>query len=226
MSLIFFFNFQLNDLKRANNLINEQDFFGLRRIKIPVKKHGLLTEPEEEVKRRPAVTTSLINTETCDSSLQSNKSQTTNHFNDVYIASSDDFTDDLENHYLLHPKSSSLTKESTIDSNDTGKYLKSVDKEIRKTIKSSDKIGCEKNEALEEVVSSLGSIGYRPLPWPNSKAKEWDGSSWGVNWYSLLLFFVICLILVFVCLGIKFYFINGNEINTTSSTANTNLQGR
>ncbi|XP_066459088.1 lysM and putative peptidoglycan-binding domain-containing protein 3 [Eleutherodactylus coqui] len=32
------------DLKRANNLINEQDFFALRSIKIPVKRFSLLTE--------------------------------------------------------------------------------------------------------------------------------------------------------------------------------------
>ncbi|XP_073534755.1 lysM and putative peptidoglycan-binding domain-containing protein 3 [Phyllobates terribilis] len=32
------------DLKRANNLINEQDFFALRSLKIPVKRFSLLTE--------------------------------------------------------------------------------------------------------------------------------------------------------------------------------------
>ncbi|XP_060763072.1 lysM and putative peptidoglycan-binding domain-containing protein 3 [Neoarius graeffei] len=32
------------DLKRANNLLTEQDFFALRSIKIPVKKFGLFTE--------------------------------------------------------------------------------------------------------------------------------------------------------------------------------------
>ncbi|KAK1176564.1 lysM and putative peptidoglycan-binding domain-containing protein 3-like [Acipenser oxyrinchus oxyrinchus] len=32
------------DIKRANNLLNEQDFFALRSIKIPVKKFSVLTE--------------------------------------------------------------------------------------------------------------------------------------------------------------------------------------
>uniref|UniRef100_A0A1A8L494 LysM, putative peptidoglycan-binding, domain containing 4 n=1 Tax=Nothobranchius pienaari TaxID=704102 RepID=A0A1A8L494_9TELE len=32
------------DIKRANNLIKEQDLFALKLIKIPVQKHGLLTE--------------------------------------------------------------------------------------------------------------------------------------------------------------------------------------
>ncbi|XP_078283424.1 lysM and putative peptidoglycan-binding domain-containing protein 4 [Rhinoraja longicauda] len=43
------------DLKRVNNLIKDQDFFALKTIKIPVKKHGLLTEAQEEAKRRQAV---------------------------------------------------------------------------------------------------------------------------------------------------------------------------
>lgn len=32
------------DIKRANNLLTEQDFFGLRSIKIPVKRFSVLTE--------------------------------------------------------------------------------------------------------------------------------------------------------------------------------------
>ncbi|XP_043533470.1 lysM and putative peptidoglycan-binding domain-containing protein 4 [Chiloscyllium plagiosum] len=40
------------DLKRVNHLIREQDFFALKTIKIPVKKHSLLTEAHEEAKRR------------------------------------------------------------------------------------------------------------------------------------------------------------------------------
>ncbi|XP_035223037.1 lysM and putative peptidoglycan-binding domain-containing protein 3-like, partial [Stegodyphus dumicola] len=32
------------DIKRANNLINSQDFYALKQLKIPVKKYSLLTE--------------------------------------------------------------------------------------------------------------------------------------------------------------------------------------
>ncbi|GBM57466.1 LysM and putative peptidoglycan-binding domain-containing protein 3 [Araneus ventricosus] len=34
----------ISDLKRANNLMSSQEFFGLKHLKIPVKKHSLLTE--------------------------------------------------------------------------------------------------------------------------------------------------------------------------------------
>ncbi|KAM9329621.1 lysM and putative peptidoglycan-binding domain-containing protein 3 [Gastrophryne carolinensis] len=42
------------DLKRANNLINEQDFFALRTIKIPVKRFSLLTDPQFSTKGKPS----------------------------------------------------------------------------------------------------------------------------------------------------------------------------
>ncbi|XP_020311922.1 lysM and putative peptidoglycan-binding domain-containing protein 4 [Oncorhynchus kisutch] len=37
------------DIKRVNNLIQEQDIFALKSIKIPVKKHSLLTEANTEL---------------------------------------------------------------------------------------------------------------------------------------------------------------------------------
>ncbi|XP_066541374.1 lysM and putative peptidoglycan-binding domain-containing protein 4 isoform X2 [Hoplias malabaricus] len=40
---------QVADIKRVNNLIKEQDLYALKSIKIPVKKHGLLTETNSEL---------------------------------------------------------------------------------------------------------------------------------------------------------------------------------
>uniref|UniRef100_A0A3B1JDD7 LysM and putative peptidoglycan-binding domain-containing protein 4 n=1 Tax=Astyanax mexicanus TaxID=7994 RepID=A0A3B1JDD7_ASTMX len=50
------------DIKRVNNLIKEQDLYALTSIKIPVKKHGLLTETNSELKepqQRPSSSPSL-----------------------------------------------------------------------------------------------------------------------------------------------------------------------
>ncbi|XP_067275922.1 lysM and putative peptidoglycan-binding domain-containing protein 4 [Pseudorasbora parva] len=38
------------DIKRANNLFQEQDMYALKSIKIPVKKHSLLTEAKSELR--------------------------------------------------------------------------------------------------------------------------------------------------------------------------------
>ncbi|XP_068595672.1 lysM and putative peptidoglycan-binding domain-containing protein 4 [Brachionichthys hirsutus] len=52
------------DMKRVNNLMQEQDFFALKSIKIPVQKHSFLTEtradpsePQEETARPAAMAT-------------------------------------------------------------------------------------------------------------------------------------------------------------------------
>ncbi|KAL7878959.1 hypothetical protein AOLI_G00099330 [Acnodon oligacanthus] len=45
------------DIKRVNNLIKEQDLYALKSIRIPVKKHSLLTETNPELKdpqKRPS----------------------------------------------------------------------------------------------------------------------------------------------------------------------------
>ncbi|KAM4707475.1 lysM and putative peptidoglycan-binding domain-containing protein 3 [Discoglossus pictus] len=44
------------DLKRANNFINDQDFFALRSIKIPVKRFSVLTETHFSAKASRSVT--------------------------------------------------------------------------------------------------------------------------------------------------------------------------
>ncbi|NXS62434.1 LYSM3 protein, partial [Brachypteracias leptosomus] len=43
------------DIKRVNNLINDQDFFALRSVRIPVKKFSVLTETHVSPKGRPAL---------------------------------------------------------------------------------------------------------------------------------------------------------------------------
>ncbi|MBN3307773.1 lysM and putative peptidoglycan-binding domain-containing protein 4 [Amia ocellicauda] len=46
------------DIKRVNNLIREQDLYALKSIKIPVKKHGLLTEDNTQLyKPQPGFST-------------------------------------------------------------------------------------------------------------------------------------------------------------------------
>ncbi|NXX32597.1 LYSM3 protein, partial [Nicator chloris] len=57
------------DIKRVNNLINDQDFFALRSIKIPVKKFSVLTETHISSKGRPALRPALCSPEVEETSL-------------------------------------------------------------------------------------------------------------------------------------------------------------
>ncbi|XP_005990190.1 lysM and putative peptidoglycan-binding domain-containing protein 4 [Latimeria chalumnae] len=45
------------DIKQVNNLLKEQDLYALKSIKIPVKKHGILTESNKELKQPQIATT-------------------------------------------------------------------------------------------------------------------------------------------------------------------------
>jgi len=188
---------QLNDLKRVNSLIKEQDFYALRQIKIPVKKYGLMTEPEEEMKRRPALGNKSV--ATTSSTVQSHiGAHNSSIMTDVYDNDSQD-EDLLQDQSLLQTQSPAVicNKTTAVDHNDASKYLKTVDKEIRSTVKSVHAV--EKNETLEEVVSSLGSVGFQPLPIPAvSSVNECDGSSWGLTRSTVLLSILFGLGLVFV----------------------------
>ena len=160
-----------------------------------------MTEPEEEMKRRPAgssqttITTSSVQTQIADhdSAIMS----------EVYLNDSQD--EELsENQTLLQAHLSSPSNKTTaVDHNDASKYLKTVDKEIRNMVKSVH--AAEKNETLEEVVSSLGSVGFQPLPVPAASAtiNECDGSMWGVTRSTVLLSIVFGLTLVGVFIVLR-----------------------
>ncbi|NXP04324.1 LYSM3 protein, partial [Thinocorus orbignyianus] len=60
------------DIKRVNNLINDQDFFALRSVKIPVKKFSLLTETHASPKGRPALRPAQSSLEAQETSLLDN----------------------------------------------------------------------------------------------------------------------------------------------------------
>lgn len=50
----FAFSPQVADIKRANNLLTEQDFFALRSVKIPVRRFSILTETHVTGLHKPA----------------------------------------------------------------------------------------------------------------------------------------------------------------------------
>ena len=229
------FCFQVAEIKRANNLITEQDFFALRHIKIPVKRHGILTEPSEESKRRSFATTSLGGCAAlAQSAHHASKTITVNGeavserfvvdtTSDVYTNCNGEVEsgDSIENVSLMSTDSTTqlnLHKNFAVERNDTNKYLKKVDKEIRKTVRKNDELQSDKNEVLEEVVSSIGSVAYRPLLPPGSKADDCDGADWGFKWWAVLLTFAVVLLLLIFIL-VEYYV--AHEHSSDTSLANS-----
>jgi len=46
------FSQQSSEIRRANNLYNNQDFYALKTVKIPVREYSVLTEPQARQKCR------------------------------------------------------------------------------------------------------------------------------------------------------------------------------
>lgn len=46
---------QDSEIRRVNNLYKDQDFFALKTVKIPVREHSVLTEPQELERRRKSI---------------------------------------------------------------------------------------------------------------------------------------------------------------------------
>ncbi|XP_069746838.1 lysM and putative peptidoglycan-binding domain-containing protein 3 [Narcine bancroftii] len=139
------------DIKRVNNLINDQDFFALRTIKIPVKKITLLGEKHSPVASR------LVPCGTLESSAQ---------FQEL--------------------KSS---VESSSSNENVDNFLREVDKDIERIVKSNDTT----REHLDEVVSALSAQPFyqatdrKIVP----RKDPHYGADWGMRWWNAVMIMLI-----------------------------------
>jgi len=149
LSFSIMYNCNVNELKKANNLTTEQDFFALRKIKIPVRRHGTLHEQNVTSQRNQIVTSQI-----CD-----------------------------EEEPLIPetPEKIRKTKDGSV-------FLKSVDREIENV-----QIN---NQVLQEVVSTLGSTGYRPLRVPSNQSSRGNHSNWKCYLVVMLLFIALVVIII------------------------------
>ncbi|KAJ8029099.1 LysM and putative peptidoglycan-binding domain-containing protein 3 [Holothuria leucospilota] len=140
------------ELKQTNKIANNQEFFAIKSLKIPVKKYGLLTESDEERKRRRGVPLE---------SLVTSPTESYRSFN----ASGD--SDDSDTLYT------SVSIRSSINESEGKKFLQSMDKDLEKIV---SKTRTQK-ESLEEVASFLNGKSIRPLTFPKA-ANQTENSFW------------------------------------------------
>uniref|UniRef100_V9KX82 LysM and putative peptidoglycan-binding domain-containing protein 3 n=2 Tax=Callorhinchus milii TaxID=7868 RepID=V9KX82_CALMI len=139
------------DIKRVNNLINDQDFFALRSIKIPVKKISLLTETHSPTKLK------LVPRVALESSSQ---------FEECNAC----------------PK-------STSSSGNADNFLREVDKDIERIVKSTDTT----REHLNEVVSSLSTQPSYQIPARKILPRKDPhyGADWGMRWWNAVMIMLV-----------------------------------
>ncbi|XP_064648787.1 lysM and putative peptidoglycan-binding domain-containing protein 3-like [Lineus longissimus] len=171
---------QVSELKRINKLISDQEFFALKVIKVPVRRHGLLTEliKEENRKRKNGPKLSL---------------RPPNGTNDSIIAMDDinceDFDDDGSDSesQSLYVRTLSIRDVCNNPSRDAQEFLRTMDHDLEKIRKSTNSY----KGSLEEVAKTLTCKRIYPI----RKKSVWNGADCGLSWRTVVVIVIgICLI--------------------------------
>jgi hypothetical protein len=160
------FSWQMEEIKRANNLYSEQDFHALQKIKIPVQPHGILAEEAEKQKNKPAPLDLNPSTSGINGTLE-------NGYDD---------DDDDESSYRT------ISIRSALDSPHS--FLRNMDEDLRMICK-----GTPLRKAnLDEVTRTLTVTCIHPLKLQAQKRDL--GNVWGIGWKGFVVLVVIICIVI------------------------------
>ncbi|XP_038071709.1 lysM and putative peptidoglycan-binding domain-containing protein 3-like [Patiria miniata] len=179
------------ELKRCNNLINDQDFYALRRIKIPVKQHGLLTEEQEERRRRPDATSKT-------------EPPNGNHLvNGGYVSDYEEDESDYGEEDNLLVRQISI-RDCMRDKTTARQFLQKMDQDLEKICQATQ----TQKKSLEEVTSTLTETRIHPLLLPyfekRKKRTACDEATCGMTWKSVLA--VVVLVAIAIPILIVMYY--------------------
>ena len=186
--------FQISELKRINNLIRDQDFYALSRVKIPVKKHSFLIDKIKDEaatsdRKDSAERTTFINGATCVSA-------------DEEVLCDNTDTDSV--HDMSDPETQklfirqlSIGQTSRSQSKEAKQFLKNMDKDLSKLTSSTR----TDRDSLDEVISVLTNKSVYPLIPPRKDHLHIDGSNCGISWKTV----VVLAVLIGVVVPLLFY---------------------
>ena len=170
-------SFQVGELKQANNLYTDQEFYALRKLKVPIRPNGVLSEALEEQKRRPTP----LNLQ--DNHFQASGSGET----------ADLHCDDTSEADESECEVRTLSIRSALDSPNS--FLRHMDNDIKKICQSTS----VRKDNLEEVARTLTVNCIRPL----KKQERNHGTFCGLGWKGFLV--VALLVAVLVPLIVAWY---------------------
>lgn len=162
-------------MKTSNNLYNEQDFYALKHIKIPIQPHSLLTERAEEEKRRENASVGSHN-----SPCQPRQPSRGNN-------SDSDYEEIDEN-------TSPNVRTVSISANlkDTEKFLKRMDDDIQKICQSVSNQESDPNDITRKLTTQC--IQPRQVV---KKDEDELGMLWsGCGWKSAIIVFIFIAIIL------------------------------
>ena len=164
-------NCQVAELKRANNLYNDQDFHALKTIKIPVQQHGLLTEITDKKQKPPPL------------KLPGNQSSTTADIDN------DDDKSDYEDGKPNGDCIRTVSIRSALDSPNS--FLQHMDNDLKLICKSTSL----RKHNLDEVARTLTINCINPLKLRKQQEKTL-GTACGMGWKGIIVIvFVVGILL-------------------------------
>jgi len=186
--------FQVAELKRINNLIQDQDFYALTSVKIPVKKHSFLIDQikEDDQKVNTQHETEIMNgacyLESADESELHYDSEPTTDLSDP------------ENQKDVIRKIS-INRTSRGQSREAQNFLRKMDQDLSNIVKSSR----TDRASLDEVISVLTNKSVSPM-FPREKPKSFYEVQCHGKWkYYIVLAIVLCVALP-ILFGITLYY--------------------
>ncbi|KAK3610258.1 hypothetical protein CHS0354_022319 [Potamilus streckersoni] len=190
------------ELKRVNKLIQDQEFYALRRIKVPVKRHSFLTEFVVDSKLGTSSSDrgslqEYSNGAVCRESGSEEEVGGMAFARDSYDSDASNDLSDPEKQRLLI-RTLSISKAVQSQGKEIREFLKNKDNDLAKiqSLKQSDR------HSLDEVISVLTNKSIQPNP----IKKKIDGADCGIRWWSISLvaFLVFVLVAVFLVLYYTF----------------------
>lgn len=175
-------------------MIRDQDFYGRRMIKVPIMRHGYLTEilelEKQNEQKRAARRAARPSLERVGSE------------EELHTDSTADFSDpETQRKVICHL---SIRDHMSQQGRETQKFLDSMDKDLER-IRNSTR---SNRSSLNEVVEVLTHKNFQPL---QRKPTYLNGADCGISWWGLLLVFAVALVLGVVVLLLYVYYHRGGS---------------
>lgn len=171
----------MSELKRVNNLIRDQDFFALKSVKVPAKRHGLLLELAEQEKQQNGISKGACGKTEIDNSIDISDV----NYDEEEMVGSNDCNNEQEE---IEVRTLSIRNTLSSQGKEATEFLHNMDSDIKNIVASTK----NRLDSLEEVANVLTC--RRIFPLRQKKQQSW-GADCGIRWWNIVLIvFVIGLV--------------------------------
>ncbi|XP_064608769.1 lysM and putative peptidoglycan-binding domain-containing protein 3-like [Liolophura sinensis] len=157
LSIALQYGCPVSELKRINKLMQDQDFFALKSIKVPIKRYGLLTEMLEEQKKTTSAAASANYLPKSRANGTAGGDRTDYVANDINEDSDNCLSDPEMQHLLI--RTLSIRDNINSQSKEAEEFLNSMDRDLQNIRKSTNSY----KPSLQAVTFTLTDKRIQPL---------------------------------------------------------------